>query len=280
MDLSASELRELATFFAKRLTPELEPLDPTRPPRPGDPDAAWLRKLEEAQARGELPELARRIGRASRGDETLEEACRLLAQDRGLGVESLTLGAVIAGGAAVAWVAITVAGLFLGAAGMAGADLSADPAVALQPQSVDRETVALQPQSVDQEAVALQPQSAPAADEEEPVRLAEAQVGEAQVEEPVAPTTPQVRVADGCSGYWYAGGERPGQAGEEVVLSHAVNVRADYPDRHNAYDARAPVRCVLQQGERVRLTRDPILVPGGKWWVPLEGVAPTTRANG
>src|SRR5690606_36610154 len=70
-------------------------------------------------------------------------------------------------------------------------------------------------------------------------------------------------------GYWYAGEQPPGDAGEVAVLSHAVNVRAAYPDATNRFDARAPVRCVLGAGSRVRLSKEPIPVPRESWWVPL-----------
>src|SRR5690606_28008681 len=70
-------------------------------------------------------------------------------------------------------------------------------------------------------------------------------------------------------GYWYAGERPPGGAGEVVVLPHAVNVRAAYPEPANRFDARTPVRCVLGAGARVRLSADPIPVPRDSWWVPL-----------
>lgn len=74
---------------------------------------------------------------------------------------------------------------------------------------------------------------------------------------------------DGVVGYWYAGADAPGQAGEVLVMDYSVNVRADYPDHHNAYDARAAVRCQLAAGDKVRLTAPPIHVPGDAYWVPL-----------
>ena len=76
---------------------------------------------------------------------------------------------------------------------------------------------------------------------------------------------------DGVVGYWYAGGDAPGNAGEVVTVDYSINVRADYPDHHNAYNARSSVRCQLAAGDQIRLTRDPILVPGEgpHYWVPL-----------
>ena len=61
----------------------------------------------------------------------------------------------------------------------------------------------------------------------------------------------------------------PGAAGDIIEMPNSVNVRLDYPDRHNNYDKRAPLRCTLTTGDRVRLTDAPIAVPGGAYWVPL-----------
>ena len=70
-------------------------------------------------------------------------------------------------------------------------------------------------------------------------------------------------------GYWYAGRNAPGSAGQTITMDRSVNVRADYPDAHNGYDARSPVRCVLKAGDQLVLTQAPISVPGGAYWVPL-----------
>jgi hypothetical protein len=73
----------------------------------------------------------------------------------------------------------------------------------------------------------------------------------------------------GVVGYWYAGRTAPAAAGELLVMPNSVNVRADYPDKHNGFDARTALRCTLAEGDRIRLTADPIAVPGGAFWVPL-----------
>lgn len=267
MDLTPQELRELATFFAKRLSPELDPLDPTDPPPPGDPGAAWFALLESAQRAGTLPELARKVAAANRSDRNLQQACNLLTTGEG-SMESLALGAVIATGAAVALLAITGAGLFLGIAGLAGA-----PDLAAAPPAEPEVQLALQPQSLAPEAPS---------DTDEPlaeVAHAAAKAGQtvdeatiAAVEATHAPPPSSERCArssDGIVGYWYAGAQPPGRAGDLVVVPHAVNVRADYPNRGNRFDARSTVRCVLEAGDTVRLSRDPIAVPKDRYWVPL-----------
>ncbi len=73
----------------------------------------------------------------------------------------------------------------------------------------------------------------------------------------------------GIVGFWYAGTTMPGHKGQTITVENSVRVRADYPDTHNDFDARAPIRCYLAPGDRVRLTADPLLVPGSAYWVPL-----------
>lgn len=73
----------------------------------------------------------------------------------------------------------------------------------------------------------------------------------------------------GLVGYWYAGEASPGHAGQTIEMSRSVYVRADYPDTHNGYAHDAAVRCSLVEGDTVRLSADPILVPGDRYWVPI-----------
>lgn len=70
-------------------------------------------------------------------------------------------------------------------------------------------------------------------------------------------------------GYWYAGADPPGEVGSTLVMPRSARVRADYPRRDNRYLSSAPERCVLLAGDRVLLSHAPILVDGGRWWVPF-----------
>jgi len=70
-------------------------------------------------------------------------------------------------------------------------------------------------------------------------------------------------------GYWYAGSASPGKKGDIITVPRDLNVRADYPDAHNNYDRRTPIRCTLGVGKKLELTADPIAVPGDAYWVPL-----------
>ena len=95
---------------------------------------------------------------------------------------------------------------------------------------------------------------------------------------------PEAQVFIGCSGpkgelvgYWYAGRTSPGVKGERITVPRDLNVRADYPDRHNDYNRRAKIRCTLGVGQSLVLTADPILVPGDAYWVPLHATGPRRR---
>jgi hypothetical protein len=107
---------------------------------------------------------------------------------------------------------------------------------------------------------------------------------------PVAPVEPVVaapaprladhpcaRAGDGVVGWWYAGNHAPGAAGEVIQLPRDANVRASAPGKDNRYNAHTKVRCVLKQGDRVRLSADATRIPPGVYWVPLraEDVQPT-----
>ena len=70
-------------------------------------------------------------------------------------------------------------------------------------------------------------------------------------------------------GYWYAGPQAPGEAGDTITVATSVNVRLDYPRQDNAFDTRSPIQCALGVGDQVLLREAPIAVPPGAWWVPL-----------
>ncbi len=73
-------------------------------------------------------------------------------------------------------------------------------------------------------------------------------------------------------GYWYAGAEPPEVDNGWTVIPRGTNVRVDYPEKHNGYNAKSPVSCVLFANMRVPVKEDPILVAGDKYWVPLYSV--------
>ena len=73
-------------------------------------------------------------------------------------------------------------------------------------------------------------------------------------------------------GYWYAGSKAPQIENGWTTIPHGVNVRIDFPEDHNAYNAKAPISCVLFPNMRVPVQDEPILVAGSKYWVPLNSV--------
>lgn len=73
-------------------------------------------------------------------------------------------------------------------------------------------------------------------------------------------------------GYWYAGPEKPNIQDGWTTISYGRNVRLDYPEEHNGYNARAAVTCVLFDNMAVPVQDEPILVAGNRYWVPLRSI--------
>lgn len=269
MDLNRQELAELARFFAKRFPDarhrgdlaERAGLFYEETPG-GDALQAWLELLSFAQSKGALARLADAAGRTNDNDENLQAVCELLAgrrpRRRGRPPAGLMVGA-IAGVAligAATW-------LLVGRGrpdGKISATTPTPPAASTPPPAVS--TAHSQATTPPPAASSPAPKPAP-----EPTG---------------APTSSQPAVApanvrghctlakDGALiGYWYAGKTAPGSRGEVITMGYSVHVRVAYPDASNGYNARTPVRCVLRKGDRVKLSADPVLVPGDRYWVPL-----------
>ena len=148
MELTHSEMHELAVFFAKRVTLGLQPLDPMDPPPPGDPVRRWLERLANAQRNQSLPILARRVADAVPDDSSLQTACRLLEGERD--GEALMAALILAGGAAATLGAVSVAGAVLALATLATAATAATTSLEGEPEQavVTQELMTLQPQSL------------------------------------------------------------------------------------------------------------------------------------
>ena len=97
MEWTDQELRELASFLARRMTVDLTLLDPTDLPPPGDPVQQWQDALSTARDRGGLPALSRQVAAAAPTDENLQQACELMAQSGGRNTLQL-MGAAISVG--------------------------------------------------------------------------------------------------------------------------------------------------------------------------------------
>jgi len=288
MRFSPDELTELAGFFAKRfpkatdlrviaadagLTPERDPM--------ASPTDAWTALLHAADTRGRMRLLAHAAARRGPDDANLLSVCQVITGTRSPGRARIwdhprTAPAVA--GAAVALLAASTLLAFrspgteraetsLLEAPIAGPVVAATPAgnaptdglVAIEAPSTatggPKPWKAGNPLDAVRTVPATPPEAAPA-------RAA------------VAPDPANHRgrctlEGGGIVGYWYAGRSAPAAAGDTLVMPNSVNVRRDYPDTHNGFDARTALRCTLAEGDRIRLTADPIPVPGGAFWVPL-----------
>lgn len=280
MDLTDDEIRDLAAFLARRLLPDGTRPDPTDAPAAGrTPLSAWVDALRDARTTGRVPAVLRRAASHLPEDRALQEACTLVRDERrGPHLESLAAGALfVVAAAGLALLAVTgfstVGVLYALEATAPGpaVDVSADrlhPNFPTTPPVVPVAAVA----SVADPSVA---DAATRAGDVGPVALAPV----------VAPGLPASRVAtrvprvedgppegpleQGCSGWFYAGTEDPGEVGSTVAIPHRVNVRAAHPSRENGWDRRARVRCVLEPGQVVRLSGSPVALPGGHYWAPL-----------
>lgn len=270
MHLTHQELRSLALFLAKRFPSpaDISPLACTArldfdPTGPDDAEADWFALLATAHEQGRLEGLVRAASAACPEDENMVELQAILAPQRSNVVRLVAVGAVVG-----------VAATALLTAGLVAWGLSGDDAVAAQvstqrdvpvaasvvtpDEATPAEVVDLPPQPEPVEEPAEAPQAAPVA------TPAPQGTADAALPEPCAPSADEEVL-----GWWYAGETAPGAAGEVVSVPRTLNVRADYPGHHNAYDARAEVRCILLEGTALTLHKDPKKVPPGHFWVPL-----------
>ncbi len=272
MHLDDRELDLLARFFAKRFPHAADRAALLVPAELEDsqadePVAAWRDVLEQAQRQGALDRLARAARTDDPDDVNLREVRRLL-----IGAPAPRWNLVAAGLGAVAGLAL------VGLGGVAWALSGATATVGASPAGDRAPTVAAAPKSVPPVLASVREPEVPRplpARVEPPVEVA------AVPTPPVVPAVSNPRrplTADHCarvgaevSGYWYVGAEMPGAVGDVIVVPHDVYVRAEVPGAANGYDTRTEVRCVLYEGDRVRLSVKPVLVPADAWWVGTSG---------
>jgi hypothetical protein len=261
MLFSETERRELAEFFAKRFSePSIRSLLANQAglkehSKADTPTDAWEQLITTAQNRRKLPKLAIV---ASRTDQEVRNR--------------------VTGAAAAAALALGfgMAGFSLGndTDARVVADLNNDiPTMA--------EEVVIEPSA--EHALASE-STAPANEDVEAIEVAEENLPDPNDPGYVNAHTPPEERQNGpawrngrCTyendgdfiGYWYAGAEMPGREGETIQVKMGVNVRKDYPGRHNNFDKRAKVRCIVKRGDSIKLSAAPILVPPDKYWVPL-----------
>lgn len=286
MRLDTHELHDLAAFFAKRA-----PTAGARRRLATDagvrfveapnhtPISAWLALLEAAERGGRTKLLAHAVARTDPEDANLQEVCRVVTGSDTPGraamfdspaVRRATVGGLVAALALLAWVG----------GRLMGAPAAPTPTV---------DALATVPADTTPALVSVEPRSAPSTGTDQPWKAdnpldaaPEAKAAAPRKADPVAreaktgPVSGRAHHEGRCTvegggmvGFWYAGKTAPGAKGDTITIGNSVRVRADYPDTHNDFDARAETRCFLAPGDRVTLTADPLLVPGEAYWVPL-----------
>ncbi len=286
MEPEAQERAAVAKFFAKRFPTDDDRHDLARAAgvqvlsTPSTSAVSgWERMITEAQSRGKLGRLARAAAKTDPEDLNLQRAAALLARG-----DSFVWPWAVAGGA-VAIPAAAVA-LVAGVAWLAGAfEPSAAVAASTVPVSDEIVAVADADEPLEDEVVQADEGIAeePADVIEEP---ADEGVEDEVVAEPVAVATTVApdravtaspanhhgrctQAGGGLVGYWWAGEESPGHMGDVISVPRDLNVRAWAPSVSNGFDTRGDVRCTLGAGDRIRLSAEPLDVPGGAVWVPL-----------
>jgi len=291
MEFSQEEIEELSEFFAKRfpesysririaneagvLHVETESLSA---------EEGWAKLLRNTQESGGLARLAVSADKLVPDDELLHEVSAIIAGYRSSSAPRMTrqgsnkrvrLGAMGAGGLVGCMVLALVAWNIRGTSDETQVQVTVNDATIAQ----ELDAVALaaplenEPTVVASEDKDLAPvASEPVVEKAEPVE---------PVKKSVVATAeqPKIRRANdngrctlsegGLVGYWYAGSSVSAAVGDSITMEHAVNVRIDYPDKHNSFDKRTPIRCTLYSGDLVKLSQEPLLVPGDRYWVPL-----------
>jgi hypothetical protein len=306
MEFSEREIADLAAFFAKRfpsyeqravlceaagLAGEVQ--------LTGDARVAWLDVIRVATSTGRLTDLVERAIQQRPDDENLREMAAVMGSGKRWRARrwSLLLGTPMVLAAALLlwspWSGEAPAPSEPEADGVAMAEAEHEPSTPISPPEEEpgaEDEPELEPEPAPELASAMGQAGAQANDvQPEPVPVPEPapEPEPAPVPEPVPVPEPAPAVAPKptpkpagavlrCEGppgevigYWYAGETSPGGVGADYTVDGGLNVRVDYPDVHNDFDARSALVCTLGHGWRLRLGHEPIAVPGGAYWVPL-----------
>ncbi len=280
MRFDDKEIQELADFFSRRFPDPLLRQRMASAAGLSDDDSGWGALLLRAQSTGRLAHLADVAFAEAPEDENLRDVRQILTAPRR---RKQTIFAVSSAVALALILVVTFAATRSGP----GAEQPVQPAAVLAsadntppPDARTAAPVPVEPEPVVPVVKAPEPPEAPEVREAPAVPEAPAEPAGADAEPAPTPrAAPASRASTGrCRagqgeliGYWYAGADAPGAAGATISVPVTVNVRADYPDEHNRFNARADVQCVLLEGDRLTLTADPIRVPGQRYWVPLYG---------
>ena len=270
MQLQPEDLEELADFFAKRFPNSADREALVRSTGldtvlPSEPLPAWLVLLATAQQSDRMGVLIQAAAGLRPDDDSLSDVAEAFSEQKKLPIGKALISLVV------------LFALGLGAWGwFATSEQHINKPVPSTPNTVElkRETTPPAPAPGDLRVTPAIPALAAPAPQAAVVELTEP-----PAVVPIDDTPPETDgdwIEGRCGGpagrlvgYWYAGAPfEPGQ-GAVYALKNSKNVRADYPRRENGWDAREPITCVLKRGDSVELTHAPILVDGGKYWVPL-----------
>lgn len=315
MDFSDAELRELAVFLARRISPELIPLPGASEERVAAAVQDWERILREARAAGRVPKVLGSAARALPRDLALQEAARLV--DPSAPVRSWFAGGLMVV-ATAALILLTLAGFTTSGVMVAmeaarpvllaeaelPAEAGAEPAPVVMPSVEDAapQEAAVAPAPEEPPAVAsADPTDAPTdAHGALPAKRLDGRAPETSdrgapgaagalripgVEDmPAQASKTGYKPVDTCpkGGWVYAGRSRP--EGTFVAAYH-LRVRSAPPSKDNGWNSSTPVRCYLQKGDIVRMAQPALELPNHHFWVYVapgsverpDGVALNTR---
>ena len=269
MQLQPEDLEELADFFAKRFPNASDREALVRSTGldtvlPSEPLPAWLVLLATAQQKDRMGVLIQAAAGLRPEDDSLSDVAEAFSEQKKLpiGKALISLAVLFALGlGAWGWFATSARHINERVPGTPNTvDLKPDKPLLPRPAGTPSLVPQAPPQPIPEAPTVIEPQAPP---EVFPIDDTPPETDGAWIEGRCGGP------ADRLVGYWYAGEPfEPGQ-GEQYQLKNAKNVRADYPRRENGWNAREPVTCVLKQGDTVTLSWAPVLVDGGKYWVPL-----------
>ena len=276
MDWTDQELRDLATFLARRMTVDLEVLDPTDPPPSGDPIQAWMDTLTSAREKDGLNSLSRKMAKAAPADENLQQACTLLANTSGRNTMQV-MGAAISVGV----FALVAGGLYVSSVVSSTAAPAPESALVMATDDEPRPaplTAIPEPEGLDEEpakevVVDLPPASktpAMVVAQTEPVNVAPATLAPQAV-------VPDCQASPGTViGYWYAGEVPPGALGVDVSyrMPSTCACRTLMPTMATTHARRWPAYSSKAiQSPSSTLPCGSQVAPGGcRWWRALSTV--------
>lgn len=306
MTFTDDDLRALACFLARRVTPDLRVVPPAIGSlQPVEPEAvvAWEHALADARARGGVAALVHQAAAVRPDDVALREAAALVWPDR-RGSGSRTLAVMVAVGAMVALIVGVASMSTAGALLVVGAAVGPPPVVTVteapSPAQQALAEVGDHPAASVRVVTAPDPAPSDVADGDGADVPAIAPMETVAEVAPVAPPpreeeAPALRGEDGPLGeplgavHATVAGDTPAASGrpsrapcqvegwfyagrerpaDAFVAPHPMYVRARPPRKENGWRLDKRIRCYLAKGDVVRITEPP-MESNGHYWVKI-----------